>query len=161
MKKFLLFCVIIIISILWIGQNYTTKIIYLPPKAFAETESHQNILSTKIQNYLVSKNSPLAADSDFLAQQPNWKLIIAISNAESTFCKHELDFNCWGLGGNGNLREYSSYKTSIQDENDFIASWQARGKWLTPEQMDGSYVQPYSATWLNTVNATLKDFQKF
>lgn len=118
-------------------------------------------LHVQVQEYLLTKKSPLAPQADYLIKLPHWKLILAISNAEGQFCQHQLYYNCWGLGGNQNLREYSSYKASLQDINDFIESWQVKGKWMTPEQMNCSYVVPCSPNWLRTVKATLKELENF
>jgi hypothetical protein len=112
-----------------------------------------------LAQYLKSKKSPLVPDASFLQKQKHWKLIVAISAAESTFCKHQLDFNCWGIGGDSHYRHYKSFRAAIIDTNDLIEKWQLKGRWLTPEDMNCSYVVPCSPTWVRTVNRILKDIQ--
>ena len=136
----------------------------IPPIATTTVPS----LTDEVQKYLQSKNSPLAPESAFLVQQKHWKLIIAISDAESSFCKHQLFFNCWGIkAGPGQphtdqgYAKYKSLQDAIKQTNDFIEKWQAKGKWLTPEQMNCSYVVPCSPNWLHTVKTILQELNNF
>ncbi len=117
-------------------------------------EPQLNIL---IRGFLASKKSPLASETDFLLQQKHWKLLIAISAIESQYCKRQLGNNCFGLGGDYAYRQYSSYRASIIDANDLIESWQRKGKWLTVESMNCSWVVPCNPNWVKVVNQILND----
>lgn len=112
-------------------------------------------LNTLIQEFLVSKKSPLAPETDFLLEQKHWKLLIAISAIESQYCKRQLGYNCWGIGGDSAYRHYSSYQIAIVDANNLIEKWQQKGRWLTVSDMNGSYVQPHSPNWERVVNQVL------
>ena len=70
-----------------------------------------------LKAYLQSKHSVLADHVDVLSEQTQWKLIIAISRAESSYCKKNSVNNCWGIGGAWNLKKYSNYDQAISDVN--------------------------------------------
>lgn len=110
-----------------------------------------------LKAYLIAKQSPLSDYSELLLEQENWRLLVAISNIESQFCKRKVSFNCWGIGGDSAYKHYSSYEEAIEDADAFIEKWHARGKWQTVEEMNCSYVVPCSANWVSATNATLKD----
>ena len=115
------------------------------------------VLEQSVTTYLEGRISPLAASTDTLIEQKHWKLLIAISAIESQFCKRKIAYNCWGIKGSNGYRQYDSYDEAIVDANALIERWQAKGKWLTPESMLGSYVVPGSANWLYTVKSVLKE----
>jgi hypothetical protein len=117
-------------------------------------------LSVRVQAYLEAKNSPMAPDTEFLMEQEHWRLLIAISAIESQFCKRQLGYNCWGVGGDSAYRHYSSFRAAIVDANDLITRWQTRGRWLTIEDMNCHYVVPCSENWVRVVNATLEEIPK-
>ena len=114
-------------------------------------------LNTLIQEFLTNKKSPLAPDTDFLLEHKHWKLLIAISAIESQYCKRQLGYNCWGIGGDSAYRHYTSYQEAIVDADKLIEKWQAKGKWLTVESMNGSYVVPKSQNWVQVVNKNIKE----
>lgn len=121
------------------------------------TEETQRIeLTTRLREFLDSKESPLAPDTEFLLELEHWKLLVAISAIESQYCKHQLGYNCWGIGGDSAYRYYSSFRAAAQDANDLIEHWQTEHKkWLTVEEMNCSYVVPCSENWVRVVNLNL------
>jgi hypothetical protein len=112
-------------------------------------------LNTRVREFLESKDSPLAPDTEFLMTLPHWKLLIAVSAIESQYCKRQLAYNCWGIGGDSAYRHYSSFREAAQDANDLITRWQAKGRWLTVEDMNCHYVQPCNPNWVKVVNINL------
>lgn len=109
-------------------------------------------------SYLSEKGSPLADEVDTLLSQKHWRLIVALSAAESTFCKHQLGNNCWGITSiEGGYKSYPTLKEGIEDTDALITRWQERGRWLTVSDMNGHYVVPYNPSWERTVNAVLED----
>ena len=118
-------------------------------------------LNTLIREFLTSKESPLAPQTDFLLQQKHWKLLIAISAIESQYCKRKVGNNCFGIGGDSAYRHYSSIRASIVDANDLIEHWQSKGKWLTIESMNCSYVQPCNQNWVRVVNKVLQELKTY
>lgn len=121
------------------------------------TEDTQRIeLTTRLREFLDNKESPLAPDTEFLLELEHWKLLVAISAIESQYCKHQLGYNCWGIGGDSAYRYYSSFRAAAQDANDLIEHWQTEHKkWLTVEEMNCSYVVPCSENWVRVVNLNL------
>jgi len=125
--------------------------------------------SEPLKDYLHRKGSPLVDYAGFIMNLDHWQLIIALAAAESSFCKKQplnrdtgaLTYNCWGVGGDDNLREYSGYKEALIDIDMLITSWQARGRWLTVSDMNrgdnASYVYPYNLQWEKNVNAILEE----
>ncbi|PIR96683.1 MAG: hypothetical protein COT91_05475 [Candidatus Doudnabacteria bacterium CG10_big_fil_rev_8_21_14_0_10_41_10] len=87
-----------------------------------------------LKNYLASKNSPLVDHVEILLLQRNWKIVLAISQAESNMCKREIGHNCWGIGG-GNHRKYPSYAEAIVDANDVVQRYLNRGHTGTKSMM--------------------------
>lgn len=136
---------------------FPRKITYTPETQATQTPQELPKLNSEIKQFLESKESPLSAHTDFLLEQEHWKLLIAISAIESRYCKSQLGFNCWGIGGDSNYRKYSSIRAAIVDANDLITAWQSKGRWLTVEDMNCSYVQPCNPNWVNVVNKNLKE----
>jgi len=113
-------------------------------------------IADAVRLFLEEKKSPLAEETEFLLTQRHWRLLIAISAIESEYCKRQIAHNCFGLGGESAYRYYSSVRASIVDANDLIEFWQQKGKWLTPETMNCSYVVPCSENWVRVVTEVLK-----
>ena len=118
--------------------------------------------TNKVLAYLQSKQSPLSHDEvGLLVEQKHWRLLIAVSAIESQYCKRQLGYNCWGIGGDSAYRHYKNFSEAIIDANALIEKWQQRGKWLTPEQMNCSYVVPCNENWVRTVNKVLQEIESF
>lgn len=130
------------------------------PKEEAEPDTHQ-MLSFEVKQFLESKKSPLAPHTELLLQQKHWKLLIAISAIESQYCKRKIGWNCWGIGGDSAYRKYPNIEAAIVDANALIESWQSKGKWLTPEEMNCSYVVPCNQNWVNVVNKVSKELSQY
>lgn len=127
-----------------------------PPAGLTEAQKREQ-LNTQVRQYLESKNSPLAPDTEYLTELPHWELLIAISAIESQYCKRQLGFNCWGIGGDSAYRYYDSYRAAAQDASDLITRWQEKGRWLTVEDMNCHYVQPCNQNWVTVVNLVLSE----
>jgi len=119
-------------------------------------------LQNQVRGFLESKKSPLAQETDYLLQQKHWKLLIAISAIESQYCTKQLGLNCWGITKfEGGYRRYTSINEGIEDANDLIERWQAKGKWLTPEEMNCVYVVPCNPNWVRVVNKVLNQLDSY
>jgi hypothetical protein len=113
-----------------------------------------------VSKYLSSKNSPLLKYADVIAAQKHWKLILAISNAESGMGKHCANNNCSGIGvapGASTWREYRTLKDWIVDFNNLL---EKRYRGWTLEQMNGVYVQPKNPNWMLATKQVLQDMQE-
>jgi len=131
-----------------------------PPPPIESTPQEPQ-LNTLVRGFLLSKESPLAPETDFLLQQKHWKLLIAVSAIESQYCKRQLGWNCWGIGGDSQYRHYGSIREATIDANDLIEHWQSRGRWLTIDDMNCHYVQPCNPNWVRVVNNVIKELNEY
>ena len=125
-----------------------------------EVKLKSNNLNSEVGAYLKSKRSPLASHLDTLLEQEHWKLIIAISAIESSYCKRQLGNNCWGITDtSGAYKSYASFDEAIIDANGLITRWQARGRWLTVDDMNCHFVVPCNPNWVYVVNTVLAQLE--
>lgn len=113
-----------------------------------------------LQNYLMQKGSPLAPFTSDILQNDNWKLVLAISNGESTMCKHQLYNNCWGVGGAWNLRRYASFSQGFADVDQLLTNKYLPTSTGNPNEIVRKYVGSYSPTWVHAVNQTLAELNQ-
>ena len=135
-------------------------LLFVPTKAESlksNAVAQQIELNHQVRGFLESKESPLAQETDYLLTQKHWKLLIAISAIESSYCTKQLGLNCWGITKfEGGYRKYDSIREGIKDANDLIERWQVKGRWLTVDDMNGHYVVPANENWVKVVNNTLE-----
>jgi hypothetical protein len=110
-----------------------------------------------LQAYLEKKGSPLAPYAASILQNENWKLVLAISNGESTLCKHQRYYNCWGIGGAWNLRHYNSFDQGFSDVSRLITTKYVASGGDTPEKIVNKYVGHANANWVVAVNRILNE----
>ena len=161
MKKYLFTLMAFVIIA---GVLFTPEIELIPPTpeetAKVEAEEVKQVKSEKVVAYLQSKGSPLSTDEvSLLVSMPHGDLLIAISAIESQYCKRQLGYNCWGIGGDSAYRHYENFSEAIIDANNLITRWQARGRWHTVEDMNCHYVVPCNDNWVRTVNKVLQDLE--
>lgn len=113
-----------------------------------------------LADYLSQKGSPLAPFASNILQNDNWKLVLAISNGESTLCKHQLYNNCWGVGGAWNLRRYASFSQGFADVDQLLANKYLPTSTGSPKEIVRKYVGSYSPTWVYAVNQTLAELNQ-
>lgn len=122
----------------------------------------KQIKLNKVVAYLQNKKSPLSSSEvSLLVEQKHGDLLIALMGIESQFCKRQLGYNCFGVGGDSAYRHYNNFSESIIDADALITRWQERGRWLTVADMNGHYVQPYNPNWERVVNKILNDIKDF
>jgi hypothetical protein len=111
-------------------------------------------LSAAVKQYLIANRSPLAEYSSILIQQNNWKKIVALSNAESTMCRHyvEATANCWGVGGSDLWDMGANLGEGIVSMNNFLNTAprlsSIKYSQMNFEQMNGLYKQPARDHWV-------------
>ena len=110
-----------------------------------------------LQDYLQKKGSPLANYADTILQQENWKLVLAISNGESTLCKHQMYNNCWGVGGAWNLKRYKSFGEGFADVNRLLTDKYVSQLGNSPEKIVNRYVGHPNPNWVYAVNKILAE----
>lgn len=126
-------------------------------KEVLEPQFARDLPGTKayiLKTYLVSKDSPLAEHVETLLMQPNWKIIVAVSHAESNMCKRHLGNNCWGIGGAQNHRYYKSFANGIVDAGELIQKYQDSGL-NTPKKMMRRWVGWNNQSWVVANNQIL------
>src|SRR6185369_17106845 len=101
-----------------LNQNHDDTVTVEIPEAVDPITINAPIL----QDYLEAKGSPLAPYAADILKNENWKLVLAISNGESTLCKHQIYNNCWGVGGAWNMRHYASFAEGFADVNRFLTA---------------------------------------
>jgi hypothetical protein len=112
-----------------------------------------------LTTYLASKHSPLAAHVDALSEQTQWKLIIAISNSESSYCKRMELNNCWGIGGAWNLKAYTNYDQAIADVNQLLERKYIAAGLTSPDTIEGKWVGYSDQNWQEAANQVMDDLK--
>lgn len=113
-----------------------------------------------LESYLKSKNSPLADHVEAISEQSQWKLIIAISRAESSFCKHQVTNNCWGIGGAWNMKNYKNFDEAVADVNRILEEHYIQAGLNTPNKIVGKYVGHRNDNWQAAVEQELQTLSK-
>ncbi len=114
----------------------------------------------KLHAYLESKKTPFAEFADIIAEQKHWKLILAISFAESTFGRNCVDNNCSNIGVKPGHPYWHKYATLGEWVKDFNRLIEKRYSDWTLEQMNGVYVQPKNPNWLAATRQVLEELQE-
>lgn len=118
--------------------------------------SEPSTVSVHVQEFLESKDSPLAPHTEFLMEKKHWKLLIAISAIESQYCVRQLENNCWGITSvEGGYRKFADLEEAITEADALIERWQQRGRWLTVEDMNCHFVVPCNNNWVSVVNTVI------
>lgn len=126
-----------------------------------DTRSARDIAGTKVnilKTYLESKKSPLADHVETLLLQPNWKVVLSISHAESNMCKRTLGNNCWGIGGAKYHRFYPTFAEGIIDASVLIQKYHDGGL-TTPKTMMRRWVGWNNQSWILANNQVLAQIE--
>jgi hypothetical protein len=113
-----------------------------------------------LEKYLKAKNSPLADHVAAISEQSQWKLIIGISRAESSFCKHQVTNNCWGIGGAWNMKGYKNFDQAVTDVNRILEDHYIQAGLTTPKKIVKKYVGHQNDDWQATVEQELKNLSQ-
>jgi hypothetical protein len=112
-----------------------------------------------LEQYLISKRSPLAPHAEMLLTYYHYRLILGISFAESNFCKQNIrPHNCWGIGG-GRPEVYTDYNHALDRANGLIQRYHDLGM-TTPKLMRNSWVGWQNDSWIVAVNMVTTDLEK-
>ncbi len=114
----------------------------------------------KLKVYLEGKNSPLIEIADTLAELKHWKLVLAISNSESSLGKRCYKNNCSGIGvmpGHPYWRDYENKAAWAKDLDKLI---EKRYKDWTLADMNGVYNKPGSKNWLAASTQILEELEE-
>ncbi len=159
MKKILLLLVVSAAAIGLFSVSVLRNVAVAPEIATPVVNQQDNTLE-KVKAYLDNKQSPLSGDEvNLLVNQKHWKLLVALMGIESQFCRRQLGYNCFGVGGDSAYRHYNNFSESIVDANNLITRWQQRGRWLTVDDMNCHYVVPCNENWVRVVNKILGELE--
>lgn len=120
-----------------------------------------------LRNFLVEKGSPIPAEE--LVKYSNWKMIVALSAAESGYGKYMAGtYNAWGIkdfqSGSpkyGGTRDFASWEESIKFTSELLFKYEPEQGMPKPGVMVATwkYVQPYGH-WVNNVAYSLYDIEQ-
>ena len=125
--------------------------------------ARQLVLQQRVKDYLAAQNSPLADYVPVLLNLNNWKKIIALSSAESGFCKYYPvnKANCWGIGGANLWYMGSNLGEGISSMDLFLKTYpnhsSVKYSEMTFRQMNGLYKQPAASHWVDNNEAIYDD----
>jgi hypothetical protein len=127
----------------------------------------QNPATLELQTFLEEKGSSMPAEE--LIKYPNWKMIVALSAAESGYGKHlGGEYNSWGIkdfrSGSakfGKTRDFESWEESIAYTSNLLYKYEPENGMPTAVGMVSTwkYVKPYGH-WINNVNYSLYDIDQ-
>lgn len=159
-------------AIIWLGNNITilpthefNEILKVSAHEVDEQELARRSLEIKLRDYLAEKNSPLAQVAETLSNQPSYKLIIALSYAESSLCKNypKETVNCWGMGGSDLWDFGETLSDGVRGANSFLENYprgyEKKYKDWTVAELNGFYKQPATAQWAVNVNLILNELE--
>lgn len=112
-----------------------------------------------LYSYLESKKSPLATIAEDIARLKHWRIVLAISNSESSLGKRCHSNNCSGIGVEPGHPLWREYKTKADWARDLDRLIEKRYKDWTLEEMNGVYNQPGSSNWVFAAQQVLTDLQ--
>lgn len=156
-------CLVIVIVGLLVSFKHSNEPLNIPTeintKTLEPSMAPTPAPEAALFSYLKAKNSPLVAEAGYLHTKPHWRLLVAISHIESQFCTRQLNNNCWGINTKTGYAKFATLRDAIDATDNLITKWQNKGRWLTVEDMNCSYVVPCSPNWVKVVNSTLTELE--
>jgi hypothetical protein len=137
-------------------ENYLQVATTTPEQQVAEA---LRLRADRLKAYLESKGSPLAVFADTIARLKHWRLVLAISNSESSLGRRCADNNCSGIGVMPGHPLWRTYETKADWAKDLDRLIERRYKNWSLEKMNGVYNQPGSENWLYAARQILTDLQ--
>ena len=140
-------------------EGYLASAVTTPEAKEAQLLSERK---EKLTKYLNDKKSPLVEIVPTLAELKHWKMVLAISNSESSLGRHcaGKDNNCSGIGVEPGHPLWRTYNTKADWAKDLDRLLEKRYKDWTLEEMNGTYNKPGSANWLMASKQILEDLQE-
>ena len=143
-----------------LSQNLTDEYYQLQLQHEA---ARQAKLTQAVATYLREQDSPLAEVAGTLVTLRNWKKIVALSNAESSMCRHYpvATSNCWGVGGASLWNMGPNLNDGVIAMNHFLNNYpkhsSVKYSQMSFEQMNGLYKQPPAQHWVDNNYAAYND----
>jgi|GEM_PF-3019765 len=138
----------------------------LQPAVIESTPTPPSPQEIALGEFLEAKGSPMPAN--ILIQYPNWEMMVAISAAESGYCKHPAgDFNCYGIKDFrpgerfGKYRNFESWDESIDYVSTLLFKYDEEDGNPEPHAMVVRWKGDYHTThWLKNVSYSLWDLEQ-
>lgn len=136
-----------------------------PTPSVTANGAEGDIRVKKIQNYLVSKDSPLAPFAQYIVDESDkydlsYTLIVSIAGKESSFGIYNAgSFNAWGVRASKGFRNFSSWKDAIEFEANLLSNYYR-------ENMNTAIQKKYcpdvecSSSWVTDVTNFQEDINK-
>lgn len=137
-------------------ENYLQVATTTPEKQAVET---MRLRTAQLKTYLESKGSPLALFAETIAGLKHWRLVLAISNSESSLGRRCANNNCSGIGVMPGHPLWRTYETKADWAKDLDRLIEKRYKNWSLEKMNGVYNQPGSENWIYAARQILSDLQ--
>jgi hypothetical protein len=125
-----------------------------------DTVAKNDPLVVSLKQYLEKHNSPMAEYAGEIIKQPQWQRALAISYVESHMGRYCHSNNCSGIGGAPGMKSWRKYATKLDWFKDMCQLMEKpiyKVKYTTFKQMNGVYVQPGSANWINGATKKFND----
>ncbi len=125
-----------------------------------ETVAQNDPLVIALKQYLKDNDSPLGEYAAEMVKLPQWQRALAISYVESHMGKYCFNNNCSGMGGAPGTPTWRKYQTKLDwfiDLTELLEKPIYKEKYTTFKKMNGVYVQPGSANWINGATKKYND----
>jgi hypothetical protein len=166
MKQFLISLIIIIIVFFSFAVKVHAALLESDPEAnLTATEPVVDERADKLKSYLLAHGSPIADKAAVFISEADknnldWKMVVAISGLESTFCQHipTGSYNCWGWGiptGAQSGIGFKDYRDGIAQVSQGLRNNYLNKGYITVEQIGSVYAA--SPTWACRVRNIMKD----
>lgn len=138
-------------------EKYLAETLKTPQTKQAERLAERK---TKLKEYLEYRQSPFVEIVDTIAELKHWKLVLAVSNSESSLGKRCYNNNCSGIGVEPGHALWRDYKSKSDWAKDLDRLLEKRYKDWTLEEMNGVYNKPGSQNWLMASKQILEELQE-
>ncbi|MEK7618108.1 MAG: hypothetical protein AAB410_03095 [Patescibacteria group bacterium] len=138
-------------------EIYLAEVLKTPEMKEADRLAERKI---KLKEYLRYRKSPFVEIVDTIAELKHWKLVLAVSNSESSLGKRCYNNNCSGIGVEPGHALWRDYKSKSDWAKDLDRLLEKRYKDWTLEEMNGIYNKPGSQNWLMASKQVLEELQE-
>lgn len=142
------------IAVVEAEDSFELILVPIDPDLLDDSDPRLEIL----REYLAQKKSPMANHVSSLLQKNNYRFIIAISFAESNFCKVNIrPHNCWGIGGSY-PESYANYPAAFERADALIQKYHDQGM-TTAKLMRNLWVGWKNDNWIIAVDGVLAELE--
>lgn len=145
-----------------------TMVFELTPNALSQGLSMEDVTSNDelvqlLQDYLESKDSPLAPYADQIVTLPQWQHALGITFVESNYCRRAANFNCGSVGvkpGHSQWKQFTTPYDGFKAVSDLLEKPLYKDKYNTCKKKLRVYVVPGSMNWLRGCEKVEKEMNE-